>query len=280
MNKHHYSLGFSPCPNDTYIFAALVNGWIDTQRLTFKAVLADVEHLNQHALKAEFDITKLSFGVLPHVMNSYCILQSGSAIGNACGPLIISKHPATIEQLSEMRLGIPGKMTSAYVFYRMFAPQPKEIKEMLFSDIEDALFHNEIDAGLIIHENRFTYQQKGLLKIADVGSLWEDKFHLPVPLGAITAKNDIPPNELKTIDSLIKQSIEYANSHPLQVMEYVRKYAQELDEKVMKQHIELYVNENSLVRSPEAEQAILVFIQQALALGIRKDLDESIINKK
>lgn len=266
MNKRHFTLGFSPCPNDTYIFAALVNGWIDTRGLSFTVVMADVEHLNQHALKAELDITKLSFGVLPHVLHSYQILKSGAAIGNSCGPLIISRNPANLQQLSQMRLAIPGKMTSAYVFYRIFAPQPKALKEMLFSDIENALLNNEVDAGLIIHENRFTYQQKGLLKLADVGTLWEDKFHLPVPLGAITVKKNIAPEHIETIDLLIKQSIEFARQNTPKVMEYVRQFAQELDESVMKQHIELYVNDNSLVRSTKAEQAIEVFLQEALNL--------------
>jgi 1,4-dihydroxy-6-naphthoate synthase len=263
MSKKTYTLGFSPCPNDTFIFAALVNGWIDTYDLDFKVYIADVEDLNRKALNAQLDFSKLSFGVLPYVLDSYSILQSGAAIGNACGPLIISKHPTTLEQLNQMKLGIPGKMTTAYVFYRIFAPHPKEVKEMLFSDIETALINEEIDAGLIIHENRFTYQQKGLKKIADVGSLWEDKFHLPVPLGCIAGKSTLKSEERLLVDFLIKESIEYANQNTRQVMEYVRQFAQEMNPRVMQQHIDLYVNENSLQRSSQAQKAIEVFLDEA-----------------
>ncbi len=271
MNYKNFSIGFSPCPNDTYIFAALINNWIDTLEFSFTPVIEDVENLNQHALKASLDITKLSFGVLPHVIKDYTLLKSGAAVGNACGPLIISKKPATLDRLCEMRLGIPGKMTSAYVFYRLFAPPPKELKEMLFSDIENALLNEDIDAGLIIHENRFTYQQKGLYKIADVGDLWENRFHLPVPLGAIAIKKNIPTQDVECIDSLIRESILYAQKNTEQVMEYVRRHAQELDETVIKSHIDLYVNQNSIYRSPEAEKSIETFMIESCKQLIIRD---------
>src|SRR6185436_3372014 len=235
-------LGFSPCPNDTFMFCALVNGMIDCEGLEFEPVMEDVETLNRKALNTELDVTKLSFGVYARVAKNYLILNSGSALGKNCGPLLISKKdyslfsplspgegPGVRSDIDKLKIAIPGKFTTANLLLSIFFPHAKNKTEMIFSEIENAVLNERVDAGLIIHENRFTYQQKGLKKIADMGELWEEKINAPLPLGCIAVKRNADTGLQRKMDSLINKSIRFAFDHPEKVMDYVKKYSQEMD---------------------------------------------------
>jgi 1,4-dihydroxy-6-naphthoate synthase len=257
-----FKLGFSPCPNDTFIFYALLNKKIDTGNFEFGPVIEDVQALNEKGLHAELDITKLSFGIYAEVKDNYHLLSSGAALGHGCGPLVISKNE--ISDLKNCTVALPGKNTTANFLFETFFPQHGETAQMIFSEIEDAVLNGETDAGVIIHENRFTYQKRGLKKIADLGELWEHSTGAPIPLGGIFMKKKFQP-EIKTkIESLIKQSIEYAWKHPEEAIQYVRNYSQEMDEAVMWQHIHLYVNEYSLDLGEDGKQAVDIFIKRAI----------------
>lgn len=237
------TLGFSPCPNDTFIFDAIVNDKIDLEDVVFDVLLEDVETLNEMALQQKLDITKMSYHAYAYVSNNYILLSSGSALGRGCGPILISKDEIPVEKVDYCVIGIPGKLTTANLLLSIAFPEAGTKKELLFSDIEDALLKDEIDAGVIIHENRFTYQEKGLLKILDLGTYWEENFHAPVPLGAIAIKRNIDSSLQQKINRIINRSVLYALENPEQSMPYVRMHAQEMEDAVMQQHISLYVND-------------------------------------
>jgi 1,4-dihydroxy-6-naphthoate synthase len=236
------TLGYSPCPNDTYIFYAMTHGKIDTEGLEFEVILADVEELNQKAFAGALDITKLSYHAYGHLLNDYALLHAGSALGNNCGPLLISKHPMTKAEVQKARIAIPGKYTTANFLLNLAFPNAQNKEEYLFSDIEDAVLNEKVDAGLIIHENRFTYQEKGLKKIIDLGEYWETETQLPIPLGGIVIKRNLPEAVQQKVDRVLKRSVEFAFQYPEATKDYVKAHAQEMDEKVMFQHINLYVN--------------------------------------
>lgn len=240
------SLGFSTCPNDTYIFDAAVNGKIDTEGIDFEVTMADVEELNKLAFEGKIDITKLSINAFLKLKGKYTLLSSGGALGFNNGPMLISKREISIDHINDLKIGIPGFNTTANLLLSIAFPEAKNKKEYLFSDLETAILNNEIDAGLIIHESRFTYKDKGLIKIIDLGEYWEQDCGLPLPLGgiAINKKHDIE-TALK-VTRIIRRSIEFANKNPESSLEYMRKYAQEIEPGVMKKHVELYVNEYSL----------------------------------
>lgn len=273
--KKEITLGFSPCPNDTFMFCALVNGIIDCGNLEFKPVIEDVESLNQRALKGELDVTKLSMNAFAHTAKNYLILNTGSALGKNCGPLLISKKKYSLNDIDNLSIAIPGKYTTANLLLSIFFPEANNKTEMVFSEIENAVLNKSFDAGLIIHENRFTYQQKGLLKIADMGELWEQETNSPVSLGCIAVKREHDPSVQKIIDGLLFKSIRFAFDHPEKVMEYVRTYAREMDENVMQQHIQLYVNEFSLDLGTEGKKAI----EELFKKGNEKGLLPEIPNK-
>lgn len=248
------SLAFSPCPNDTFIFDALVNHKIDTKGLEFDVYLEDVQSLNQWALQQKVDVTKISYGVYPLVKDNYSLLQSGGALGKGVGPLLIAKD--TTIDASKCIIAIPGENTTAHFLFSLAYPNFTNKKFMAFNEIEDwVLQHNNV-AGVIIHENRFTYQQKGLQKIKDLGAYWEATTQLPIPLGGIVAHKSMEENLVKTIDDLIKQSIEFAFANYPTLSNFVTQNAQEMSEEVMRQHIDLYVNNFSLALGKDGMQAV------------------------
>jgi 1,4-dihydroxy-6-naphthoate synthase len=239
------SLGYSPCPNDTFIFYALTHQRLECD-LEFRETLKDVEYLNRMALHKRFDVTKASFHGLGFMRDDYCLLHSGSALGRGCGPLIVARDDIYQKDLGNKKIAIPGRMTTAYLLLRLFAPDAKNIVEMPFDRIMNAVSMGTVDAGLIIHESRFTFPQYGLVKITDLGEWWEKETGLPIPLGGILARRDLGAEVIRKIDYLIKQSIEYAFEHPEEPREYIKKNAQELDDDVIDQHIKLYVNDHTL----------------------------------
>jgi 1,4-dihydroxy-6-naphthoate synthase len=256
MSSIRLSLGFSPCPNDTFIFDALLRGAVDTEGLTFEAVLEDVETLNEMAFAGKLAITKLSYHAFAWLTESYALLDAGSALGNACGPLLIARAPMTSEAVHNARIAIPGKMTTANFLLSLAYPQAVNKQEFLFSDIEDAVLRGEADAGLIIHENRFTYEKKGLVKIMDLGEHWENTTGLPIPLGGIAVRRNIAPDLQAKINRVLRRSVEYAFSHPQEVMPYVRCHAQAMDDAVMQAHIDLYVTRYTVSLGEDGHRAV------------------------
>jgi len=252
------TLGFSPCPNDTFIFDALVNRKIDTKGFDFDVVLEDVQSLNQWALQQKLDVSKISYGVLPLVLDNYVVLNSGGALGKGVGPLLISLNEIMDIQkpFADYTVAIPGENTTAHMLFSYAFPAAKNKKFVLFNEIESAVLKGEVDAGVIIHENRFTYQQKGLKKLLDLGEYWEQQTHVPIPLGGIIGKRSLPIEVLKAIDELIQQSLRYAFEHKNSLPEYVKLHAQEMDESVMHQHIDLYVNNYSLALNDDGKAAV------------------------
>ena len=250
------TLGFSPCPNDTFIFEALVNKKFDTEGLEFEAVLEDVQTLNDWAAEKRLDVTKLSFPALFNQSDEYVILNSGAALGKGVGPLLIAKKMVDVRDIEHCRIAIPGENTTANFLLKYVFPQARNKTSMLFSSIEDAVLNKEVDLGVIIHENRFTYRQKGLHKICDLGEVWEQKESLPIPLGCIAVKRSLPQAIQQKVDNLIKKSIKYAFAQYPQLPAYVTEHAQAMEEKVMRQHIELYVNDFSLELGQAGKTAV------------------------
>ncbi|MBS1627526.1 MAG: 1,4-dihydroxy-6-naphthoate synthase [Bacteroidetes bacterium] len=257
-----YTLGFSPCPNDTFIFDALANKKIDTQGIDFDIVLEDVQTLNQWALQEKLDFSKISYGVLPLITHNYVLLNSGGALGKGVGPLLITKSINNAQWIIDNKtVAIPGENTTAHLLFSLAYPTAKNKKFLLFNQIENAVLNGEVDCGVIIHENRFTYQNKGLHKIIDLGEYWEQTTQLPIPLGGIVAHKKINNTISKQVDALIKQSVEYAfANHYQQLTNYVKQHSQEMSEVVMQQHINLYVNKYSINLDKEGEKAVLKLI--------------------
>lgn len=264
------TLGFSPCPNDTFIFDALIHQKVDTEGLEFKVSYDDVETLNQKAFRNELDITKLSFHAFAHVVNNYALLDAGSALGFGVGPLLLSKHPVSIlnSQVSNLTTGIPGKYTTANFLLSLAYPQLTNKVEMLFSEIEDALLNDQIDLGLIIHENRFTYQDKGLHKVMDLGEFWEKETGCAIPLGGIVIRRELAEDVKLKVNRVLQRSVEFAFANPKSGIEFIRSHAQSMDESVMYKHIELYVNKYSIDLDKEGRQAIELLFEKAQNLGI------------
>lgn len=261
------SLGFSPCPNDTFIFDAMIHGKIDTEGLSFDVVLGDVEALNQRAFRGDLAITKLSFHAFAHLTDTYCLLDAGSALGRNCGPLLIAKKSMDRTAIEAAQIAIPGKYTTANFLLKLVYPQAQNKQEMLFSEIEAAVLSEKVEAGLIIHENRFTYQEKGLVKLIDLGEFWESSTGLPIPLGGIVAHRKLDQETLETINRVLKRSVAFAMANPKAALPYIRQHAQEMDEQVMYAHIALYVNEFSQDLGREGKEAIQYLFQKAIALG-------------
>ncbi len=253
------SLGFSPCPNDTFIFDALVNKKIDTGEFEFEVVTEDVQTLNEWAGVGKLDITKLSFPALFNNSNTYNLLKTGAALGKGVGPLLIAKKMVDLPDVSHCTVAVPGENTTAHFLLNFAFPAIDKKVFMVFSHIENAVLNEEVDLGVIIHENRFTYQQKGLHKVVDLGAIWEEKQSLPIPLGCIGIKRTVASELQSKISLLIKKSIEYAwNNYP-EISSYVKENAQEMDEAVMRKHIELYVNDYTSDLGEEGKKAIDAF---------------------
>lgn len=277
------TLGFSPCPNDTFIFDALIHHKIDTEGLTFEVSFDDVETLNQKALLGELDITKLSFHAFAYVVDQYALLHAGSALGFGVGPLLICKQENLDRLNSELQapsaectVGIPGKYTTANFLLGIAYPQLANKKEMVFNEIENALLSGKIDIGLIIHENRFTYQEKGLAKILDLGSYWEQLTGCAIPLGGIVINRKLDVSIQQKVDRLIRKSVEYAFANPKSGLDFIRKHAQEMKEEVMYKHIELYVNQYSIDLGKAGKKAIDTLFSKAKDAGIIPAFTESI----
>ena len=250
------TLGFSPCPNDTFIFDAMVHGRIDTEGLEFDYFLSDVEELNRKALASEVDITKMSFHAYAYVAENYLILDSGSAIGHRNGPLLISRRHLDQSELNSARIAIPGKYTTANLLFSIAWPDAENKTEFLFSDIEEALLTNKADAGLIIHETRFTYARKGLLKIADMGEYWEKLTGMPIPLGTIVINKRIPEEVALKVNRIVRRSLEYAYYDSFASYDFVSGNAKEMDSTIMNNHIKLFVNEFTLDLGKKGKKAI------------------------
>lgn len=255
------TLGFSPCPNDTFIFDALVNKKIDTQGFDFDVVLEDVQTLNNWANEGRLDISKLSFPAFFNNAEQYACLSAGSALGKGVGPLLIAKTLVNVSDIAHCKIAIPGENTTANFLLNFAFPTAQNRVPMLFSNIEDAVLNDEVDLGVIIHENRFTYQQKGLVKVLDLGEHWETKTGKAIPLGCIAVKRSLPSDITGKIDNLIKASLQYAYTHYPVLSGYITEHAQEMDESVMRQHIELYVNEFTLELGETGREAIEQFYQ-------------------
>jgi 1,4-dihydroxy-6-naphthoate synthase len=270
------TLAFSPCPNDTYIFDALIHHKIDTEGLEFDYFMADVEKLNGEAFSEKPDITKLSFHAFLHLAGCYLLLDSGAALGFGAGPLVISKQLKYFEELEGKTVAIPGVNTTANLLFSLAMKEPVLKKELLFSDIEDAILSGEVDAGVIIHESRFTYQLKGLHKLIDLGEFWEKLTGLPVPLGGIAAHNRLGNDVIAKVSRGIRRSVEYANSHKGELNEFIRCNAREMDDTVMQKHIDLYVNEFSVSLGLEGKQAVKQIFDYAIATGIIPKMPDQI----
>jgi 1,4-dihydroxy-6-naphthoate synthase len=252
----HLSLGFSPCPNDTFIFDALVHGRVEAPGLAFRERLEDVETLNRLALEGALDVTKASYGAVPHLLEEYVLLRSGGALGRGCGPLLVAREPLSAEALRDARVAIPGRLTTANLLLRLFAPELAPGVEMVYSEIMPAVVRGKVDAGLIIHESRFTYPDFGLRRVVDLGEWWERETGAPIPLGGIMARRSLGEARIREIEDAIRRSVEYAFRHPEASAGYVREHAQEMDPEVTRQHIELYVNEFSVDLGEAGERAV------------------------
>jgi 1,4-dihydroxy-6-naphthoate synthase len=270
------TLGFSPCPNDTFIFDAMVHGRIDTEGLEFDYFLADVEELNRKAISAEVDITKISYHAYAYVAQNYLILDSGSALGYHNGPLLLSKNKISTSNLGKKKIAIPGKFTTANLLFSIAWPDSKNKVEYLFSDIDNAILNGEVDAGLIIHETRFTYYKRGLHKLADLGEFWEKLSGMPIPLGAIVISRNIPEDVALKVNRIIRKSLEYAYKDSFASYDFVAGNAKDMDSTVMNNHIKLYVNEFSLDLGEKGKEAIKVLFRIAGQKGVIPSLPERI----
>ena len=253
-----FSLGFSPCPNDTFIFDALVNKKIDTEGIDLNVQLEDVQTLNQWAMQGKLDISKISYGVLPLVLEQYELLDAGGALGKGVGPLLIAKRPIPPAEVNRCRIAIPGEQTTAHLLFSLAFPEAQNKQFMVFSGIEDAVLSGAVDCGVIIHENRFTYQNKGLVKLMDLGEFWEKETGAPIPLGGIVLKRGLGDGVSQKINGLIRKSLEYAFERYPDLADYVKTHAQEMDQRVMRQHIDLYVNNYSLELGEDGRKAIRI----------------------
>ncbi|MHB8260986.1 MAG: 1,4-dihydroxy-6-naphthoate synthase [Bacteroidia bacterium] len=270
MQQTKITIGFSPCPNDCFIFDALIHRKIDTKHLQFQPVIEDVETLNRMAFKGQKHTTKLSYHALAYLTKTYRLLTSGSALGFNCGPLLIAL-PKTAERIkqnphvvSSLKISIPGKYTTANFLLSLAYPSLTNKTEMLFSDIEQSVISGETDLGLIIHENRFTYQQKGLVKVIDLGEWWETYSHSAIPLGGIVVQRNLPEADQLLINQLIKESVEYAFANRNDVMLFVKQHAQAMDETIMQKHIDLYVNKYSIDLAETGKKAVTLLFDKAI----------------
>lgn len=264
------TLSFSPCPNDCFMFDAIVNRRIDLEGLDFKVTLADIEALNRAAFAGSVDVTKLSFHAYAYCVDRYVLLDAGSALGRNCGPLLISKRPITAGEVATggLRVAIPGRYTTANLLLGLAFPAATDRTELVFSEIESALLEGRVDAGVIIHENRFTYEAKGLRKIVDLGTLWEVETGAPIPLGGIVVRRSLPLDVQQRVERVVRRSVEYAFAHRDASLPYVRAHAQEMRDEVVYRHIDLYVNEYSVDLGPEGRRAVELLFARGRAAGV------------
>ena len=270
------TLGFSPCPNDTFIFDAMVNGRINTEDLEFDFFIADVEELNRRVFAAEPDISKISCHAYAHAAEDYLILDSGGAMGYGSGPLLVSKRPIDMVNPEKLHIAIPGIYTTANLLFSIAWPTALNKTEYLFSDIEDALLNDEADAGLIIHETRFTYLRKGLIKIADMGEFWESLTQLPVPLGVIAVNRRLPEHVALKVNRVIRRSLEYASANSGEISDFILSNSGETDQDVIESHISLFVNDFSFNLGSVGKNALKELFRISSEKGITPLLPEKI----
>lgn len=274
------SIGYSPCPNDTFIFYALIHGKVRVPNIEFREHLEDVETLNRMAVNDRLDITKISYHAYGHLRDRYALLRSGGALGRGCGPLIVAKPGTTLVDLKKGVIAIPGKLTTAHLLLRLYDPSLTNIAIMTFDRIMDAVSQGEAKAGLIIHESRFTYPFYKLEKLLDLGEWWEQHSGLPIPLGGILGKRALGRDILLKVEEGIRESLLYARAHPGEVMDYCKQHSQEMDEAVLKQHIELYVNDFTLNLGREGIAAVQRLFNEAETRGIFPRSDKPLLSEE
>jgi len=266
--KNPLTLGFSPCPNDTFMFHPLVHGLVDTGGMTFRERLEDVETLNRLALAGELDVSKVSYHAMGHIRDQYALLHSGSALGRGCGPLLVARDNLDPGDLHSRRIAVPGQYTTALLLLRLLDPRLENFIVMPFNEIMDAVLSGKADAGLIIHETRFTYQGHGMHKLVDLGEWWEGETGLPIPLGGIVARRSLGAETIAVIERALRAGVAYARSHPSEAAGYIREHAQEMSDEVCAAHIGLYVNDFSTELGAEGERAIAELLRRAEKSGI------------
>jgi len=276
------SLGYSPCPNDCFMFDAMVHERIDLEGLSFAPHLADVEALNREAFAGAADVTKLSYHAYAYCRANYELLDAGSALGRGCGPLLISARPIAPDEVrsGRLRIAIPGVYTTANFLLGLAFPEAIDRTPLVFSDIEGALLDGRFDAGVIIHENRFTYEAKGLHKIVDLGEFWEKETGAPIPLGAIAVRRSLPRDVKEKVNRAVRGSVEFAFAHREASLPYVRAHAQEMSEDVMYKHIDLYVNQYSVDLGQDGRRAVALLFEKAAALGLVPSSPEPLFLEK
>lgn len=262
------SLGYSPCPNDTFIFYGLTHGKIPLPQLEFIERLEDVETLNRLAVEGQLDLTKISYHALGHLRQDYTLLRSGGALGRGCGPLLVAKQNCSMASLRGKKIAIPGQLTTANLLLQLYGEGYDNLLILPFHQIMGAVMSGTVAAGVIIHESRFTYQQHGLQQVLDLGQWWEEDSGCPIPLGGILAKRSLGAGLIKQLDSALRSSVEYAFANPQQPQEYIQQHAQELDAEVIRSHIELYVNNFSIELGDEGLLAVETLFRRAEARGI------------
>lgn len=272
MNQPSLTIGFSPCPNDTFAFYALVHGKIPLRGMSFAQQFGDIESLNMMAMRSELDVTKLSYHALGHVRSEYFLLRSGGALGRGCGPLVVAREACDVAALAGRRIAVPGRYTTAFLLLLLCNPSlGDDAVFMPFDRIMHAVSRGEADAGVIIHESRFTYGAYGLKAIMDLGQWWEAETALPLPLGAVAVRRSLGAETARKVETLIRESVQYALRHPGEPLPYVRTHAQEMDVRVMGKHIELYVNPSSVGLDEEGEAAVRRLLAMAETRGILRE---------
>jgi len=266
--QKNLSLGYSPCPNDTFIFFGMIHGHIDTAGLTFQERLEDVETLNLLALQGALDLTKISYHALGHLRRDYLLLRSGGALGRGCGPLVVAPQAVSMEQLRGRRIAIPGRLTTANLLLQLYGEGFEQVVILPFHRIMDAVREGTVDAGVIIHESRFTYQQYGLSQVLDLGAWWEEHTGKPIPLGGILARRDLGVDTISKVDRALRSSVEFAFANPECPRQYIKAHAQELQDEVIDSHIKLYVNDFSIDLGDEGLAAVNTLLHKAEERGL------------
>jgi 1,4-dihydroxy-6-naphthoate synthase len=265
------SLGYSPCPNDTFIFYALAHGRIDAGGLLFEERLEDVETLNRMAFESSLDVTKISYNAFGNLRDEYCLLRAGGAIGRGCGPLVVAREKVTMDELRGRRIAIPGRNTTAFLLLQLFNPEFRENAVVMpFHEVMEAVREGDVDAGLIIHESRFTYPEYGLKQIVDLGEWWEGETGHPIPLGCIIARRSLGTDLTRAVDRIIGESVRYAFGHRDETNEYIKAHSHELKDDVINEHINLYVNEYTVDMGDDGVQAVQKLFGMAEDRGIVK----------
>ena len=262
------SLGYSPCPNDTYIFYALTHNKVTIPEHIVAERLEDVETLNQLALNSLLDLTKISYHAFGHLRDHYALLHSGGALGRGCGPMVIAPAQTDMKSLRSKRIAVPGKLTTANLLLQLYGTGYEELLILPFDQIMPALKRGDADAGVIIHESRFTYREAGFHEVIDLGAWWEEDTGLPIPLGGILARRDLGAETIQLADKAIRTSLEYARQNPKEPRAYIKSHAQELDDNVIDAHINLYVNDFSLDLGAEGITAVETLLARAESRGL------------